>query len=121
MVQPDFGLCPPIGNRLERLSTMNIKSLLFSVAAVMMFAAPIFAHPLLCNTRESLISKLQTRYSESLKGVGLASNGSVFELMVSEELGSWTLLYTTPDGIGCVVATGEAWSQVTEKPKGEGT
>jgi hypothetical protein len=100
---------------------MDLKTLFFLFAAVAAGTAPTQAHPLLCNTRESLIDKLQNRYSENLVGIGLASSGSVFELMVSDEFGTWTLLYTTPDGIGCVVATGEVWSQVVKKLDGEGT
>jgi hypothetical protein len=79
------------------------------------------AHALLCITREALIEKLETRYRETTRGVGLASNGFVFELTTSEEMHTWTLLYTTPDGISCVVATGELWSPKAGKPKGRGT
>lgn len=79
------------------------------------------AHPLLCITRESLIEKLETRYNETTQGMGLASNGLVFELTASEDMRTWTLLYTTPDGVSCVVATGELWSREEKKPEGKGT
>jgi hypothetical protein len=34
---------------------------------------------------------------------------------------TWTLFYTTPDGVSCVVATGELWSSEEKKLKGKGT
>jgi hypothetical protein len=43
--------------------------------------------------------------------MGLANNGTMLEIATSGE-GSWTILVTRPDGVSCVVATGEAWERV---------
>ena len=43
----------------------------------------------------------------------LASNGTVLEVLASNK-GSWTIILTKPDGMSCVVASGEAWEQVEQ-------
>ena len=46
--------------------------------------------------------------------VGLSSNGTLVEVLASKS-GSWTMIYTKPDGASCVIATGQSWEDVTAK------
>lgn len=67
-----------------------------------------------CAERAALLSSLHREYSEAPKGVGLASNGSVMELLTSTDGKTWTLLMTQPNGTSCVVAAGEAWDSLPQ-------
>lgn len=99
--------------------TATFLAIVATVALLVATAAA--AHPQLCGPRSVLAGKLVSRYSETMAGIGLASNGAVFELWRSGQRDSWTVLFTTPDGISCVVATGTDWVDAVKKPKGEGT
>ena len=89
--------------------------------AIAVLSGQAQAHPIVCDARQTLTDKLSSRYDESTAALGLASNGFVFELMISEEMNTWTLLYTTPDGVSCIVATGEDWIFSKHARKGEGS
>ncbi len=64
-----------------------------------------------CSERAKFVDQLSGNYSENTVALGLVNNGSVLEILASKE-GSWTILVTKPNGISCVVATGEAWEAV---------
>ena len=64
-----------------------------------------------CSERGKFLERLATGYEESPVAMGLASNGSVLEVLASDG-GSWTIIVTTPGGKSCVVATGKAWEEV---------
>ncbi len=69
-----------------------------------------------CGQRTDVVSKLDSDYKESTTGMGLVNNGSVVEVFASQS-GTWTILVTQPNGVSCVVATGEAWESVTKNAK----
>lgn len=71
-----------------------------------------------CAERMALLSSLQREYSEAPTAVGLASNGSVVELLTTTDGKTWTLLMTQPDGTSCVVAAGEAWESLPQVAHG---
>ena len=64
-----------------------------------------------CNERGKFLEQLSGSYAENTVGLGLVNNGSVLEILASSK-GSWTILVTKPNGISCVVATGESWEEV---------
>ena len=64
-----------------------------------------------CTERNRFLEQLAGSYAENTVGLGLANNGSVLEILTSKK-GSWTILVTKPDGMSCVVATGNSWEQV---------
>lgn len=75
-------------------------------------------HEPVCAERAALLASLQREYSEAPKGAGLASNGSVIELLTSSDGKTWTLLVTQPDGTSCVMAAGEAWDLLPQVAEG---
>lgn len=83
------------------------------------FAAHALANPL-CGDRTGLIRALSDRYHEAPTSMGLSSDGSVIEVLASET-GSWTILMTRPDGLTCMMASGEGWEilppRMAEGPK----
>ena len=60
-----------------------------------------------CAKHEQLVTVLKKKFKEQRTAIGLVSNKGVMELFVSKA-GSWTALFTRPDGIACVMASGSA-------------
>jgi hypothetical protein len=63
-----------------------------------------------CAPHDEFTQHLATNYKEKSGGVGVSSDGSLFELFTSEK-GSWSLLITNGDKISCIVAAGDMWVQ----------
>lgn len=61
-----------------------------------------------CAERGMATSQLHELYGERRVGYGLAANGSVIELFASPN-GSFTLFVTLPEGVSCLIATGQSW------------
>lgn len=72
-----------------------------------------------CGPRASIVEQLKRDFSETPVSRGLASNGTIIELLVSEA-GTWTMLISLPNGNSCFGAAGEMWQAVEPPaPKGE--
>ncbi len=70
-----------------------------------------------CAERTSVVARLADRYGETLQSIGLQSNSAVVEVYASVDTGTWTILMTRPDGISCLIASGESWQKdVAEAP-----
>ncbi len=70
-----------------------------------------------CDARDKVLSALSGRYFEQPTSMGLAANGSMVEVLVSEK-GTWTIISTMPNGLSCLIAAGEYWEKVPEKLAG---
>lgn len=71
-----------------------------------------------CGARDAIARDLARGYGEAQAGSGLAE-GRIFELWVSHETGTWTLLITTPGGMSCLAAAGEGWVSLPAPVPGE--
>ncbi|MGE5546220.1 MAG: hypothetical protein ACM33T_04945 [Solirubrobacterales bacterium] len=91
----------------------------FAIAAVLAAGAPIQPVQAVCAKRDALLTSLQHEYKEAPAAVGLASNGSVIELLTANDGKTWTILMTRPDGTSCVVAAGEAWEALPQVAQGQ--
>ena len=49
-----------------------------------------------------------------------ANNGGVLEVLSSEK-GSWTILVTMPNGVSCMLATGQSWEALKPMIAGDAT
>ncbi|MEM8570529.1 MAG: hypothetical protein AAGG56_06415 [Pseudomonadota bacterium] len=85
-----------------------------AAAAVLLPGSPTEANPQVraCADRGKVIERLEERYGETLKSVGLHKNRGVIEVYASSSTGTWTILLTRPDGLACLVASGEAWESL---------
>ena len=70
-----------------------------------------------CMAHAEVEKQLGTNYAESPVALGLASNGSVFEIFSTAHGTSWTMVITLPNGTSCLLAEGEAWENVPKVPK----
>jgi len=85
---------------------------LIAAAGFVAFSAEANAQ-MLCKKRTEVLTQLSSTYKEAPVAMGLASNGAVLEVLSSEQDGrTWTILLTRPNGISCVMATGEGWQDV---------
>ena len=71
-----------------------------------------------CATRHSVVDKLAVKYGEAFGGGGLRSAESIFEVWISQELGTWTILMTRADGVSCIMASGTNWREGLKIPAG---
>jgi hypothetical protein len=67
-----------------------------------------------CAPRPVVVERLADRYGETRRSVGLGANNAVVEVFASDESGSWTIIVTTPGGLTCLVASGQAYEAVSE-------
>lgn len=72
--------------------------------------------PMPCGKRDALVAQLEGRYGETRRSVGLQSGRGIVETYANDKTGSWTILVTTPDGLSCLVAAGEAFRAVEPGP-----
>jgi len=55
---------------------------------------------------------LTKKFGEKRTAIGLVSDKGVIELFSSKS-GSWTAIFTRPDGVACVMASGSALETIT--------
>lgn len=68
-----------------------------------------------CASRDTVVERLKSEYSEAPTAGGLQivkDKHTLVEVWSSEETGSFTVMLTRPDGLTCIVATGTDWHQV---------
>jgi hypothetical protein len=68
-----------------------------------------------CGNRDEMLSHLSQKYSEKTVALGLATNGSVVEVLSSKTGGSFTIVYTLPNGLTCLMAAGSNWEFVKKQ------
>ena len=75
-----------------------------------------------CAPRDAVVNRLVTSYGETRRSMGLGSNNAVVEVFASDDSGSWTITVTLPNGMTCLVASGQAFEALadTPPPKGKG-
>ena len=92
----------------------SLFALSLGIAGMFWAAQHATAQTTSCAAREMVVARLADRYGESRQGIGLGQDNSVLELYASPETGTWTILVTLPNGLSCLVASGEAWERVAE-------
>ncbi|OHC74867.1 MAG: hypothetical protein A3G18_10350 [Rhodospirillales bacterium RIFCSPLOWO2_12_FULL_58_28] len=64
-----------------------------------------------CGERSDALFRLEKDFSEAPVAMGLASNGSVIEVFASKA-GTFTIIMTRPDGVSCLMLSGENWEEL---------
>jgi len=85
---------------------------MLAIAPAMAQMAPGQVPP--CGPRALVVEQLQRDFSETIVSRGLASNGAIFELLVSPR-GTWTMLVSLPNGNSCFGAAGEMWEDLDKE------
>lgn len=84
------------------------KSLLLILLPLMLAALPraYGAEVRACLDRSVMVDTLITEYGEQLAEVREIKDTGLLEFHVSSDVGSWTAVLTSSEGISCVLATG---------------
>src|SRR6056297_2189077 len=67
-----------------------------------------------CAPRERVVDTLRDRYGETRQSIGLGAQGAVVEMFASVQSGTWTIVVTTPGGVSCLIASGQAFEALAE-------
>ncbi len=93
----------------------------FASAVAALTVGPVFsAHAQqapACIKRADLLQHLAKQYQEAPAAVGLADNGSLLEVFASKSGETWTVTVTMPNGISCMIATGQQWQDLPRVAK----
>lgn len=99
--------------RKGRQMTGKLFALSLGVAGLIFATTAAIAAPQ-CAQRDTVLAQLAKTYGETRRGMGLASNNSVMEVFASTSSGSWTITVTMPNGVTCLVASGQGFEAVAE-------
>ena len=88
----------------------NIWKLTLGLAILVLAAERVTAQTQrACAPRDSVLSRLADKYGETRKSIGLGTNNQMVEVFASDDSGSWTITVTLPNGMTCLMATGQAY------------
>jgi hypothetical protein len=62
-----------------------------------------------CAERARVVERLSSTYGETVQSMGLGANNGMMEVFASEETGTWTITVTMPNGLTCLIASGQAF------------
>lgn len=90
-------------------------------AAMVLPALPALAQQqrLPCGPIDGILGALEQNAGELPSAMGKDERGFVAMLTLSPA-GSYTVLFLGPDGMACVLSTGDGWKPVSSKPSDKG-
>lgn len=62
-----------------------------------------------CDQRQRVIGHLADKYKEATVAVGVTNSGGLVEVLSSGDGQTWTIIVSSPNGVTCLLATGEGW------------
>ena len=83
------------------------------ILALLVSATPAVAQQN-CAPRDAIVNSLKAQYGETVQSSGLSEDGVLVEVYASDETGTWTITYTLPDGLTCLVASGSDFSRIVD-------
>lgn len=86
-----------------------MQRILISISLLAAFLPTTLHAQTACAQRTTVVEKLEGKYGEAFAGGGLQNSNSVFEVWLSAEQGTWTILMTRPNGVSCIMASGTNW------------
>lgn len=93
---------------------MKVKLAVLALAAATLGPLPALAQGQNCGVRTAVVERLATKYGESRQSIGMAPQGRVVEVFASLETGTWTITVTMPNGVTCLVASGQSFEPLDE-------
>ena len=96
-------------------------ALTLGVGALILTTNQAFSQTRNCGAREAVVQRLSETYGETRQSIGLGPDNRVVEVFASEETGTWTITVTTPNGVTCLVASGQAYEKLAEALPAKGS
>lgn len=94
----------------------NFLGLSLGIGALLFATQHAFAQsPRQCGDRTQVLNRLAEGYGETRQSLGLGSNNAVIEVFASEETGTWTITVTLPNGMTCLIASGQAYEETDDE------
>ena len=90
------------------ITTLGLAVLAMSVSSVQA------QQPRNCAPRDIVVERLSEGYGETRQSIGLAARGAVVEVFASTDTGTWTITVTAPNGVTCLVASGQSFEALAE-------
>lgn len=84
------------------------------LVALCLLAIPAHAQPMACDDRAKVLDHLESKYDEKPTALGMATNGSLVEVVRTESGSTWTIVITNPNGTTCLMAAGSHWENLPE-------
>ncbi len=96
---------------------------LLALGALPLGSGPASAQgaPAACGARDGLLSQLAQKYGEVPVAIGVTGGvggGALIELLTAKDGLTWTLILTSPQGLSCLIASGEGWRPLAPAPDG---
>jgi hypothetical protein len=86
------------------------------IPALTMHSAAAVSQPQYnCAGQIDLRGYLDKAYAEKLAAVGLVNDQTIMEVYVAES-GTWTVVLTSPNGVSCLVLSGQGWQSADRMP-----
>lgn len=70
-----------------------------------------------CAPHSEVRQVLSDRFGETRRRVGTNSAGQIIEIFASQHTDSWTLVISFPDGMSCLAASGQNYSDDLDVPQ----
>lgn len=71
-----------------------------------------------CAARALVVERLAERFGETLQSMGVRGRDGLVEIYASEATGTWTILVTDPEGVSCLMASGDTWESLAKRKPG---
>ncbi|WP_420862693.1 hypothetical protein [Algirhabdus cladophorae] len=89
-------------------------TLSFGVGAMILAGTHAYGQQRNCAERDAVVERLASGYGETRQSMGLGANNAVVEVFASDETGTWTITVTNPQGVTCLVASGQHFEELAE-------
>lgn len=98
---------------LSRLAVPTLAAALAGALVIASVALPARAQTQpTCIKRADLLRQLASKFSEKPIAAGIADNGMLLEVYASLKGETWTVAMTLPNGVTCLVASGQEWQMI---------
>ncbi|GIT91294.1 hypothetical protein JANAI62_17500 [Jannaschia pagri] len=94
---------------MTKTQKLNTALIALTSFAALVLTLPAQAQAANCGPRGIVVERLSSDFGETRRGIGLAPQNRVVEVFASDDNGTWTVTVTRPDGVTCLVASGQSW------------
>lgn len=101
--------------------TKSFMALSLGIGALILATNQAFGQTQNCGSRDVVVQRLSETYGETRQSIGLGPNNRVIEVFASTETGTWTITVTSPNGMTCLVASGQAFESLAEVSPAKGS
>lgn len=91
-----------------------------AIALAALTAAPAHAQQRPCAPTALMIERLAKTFGEHLAAAGLSAGGKIVSFYANAEKQTFTILLSSPDGMSCIVDSGEAFAVEAPAPADQG-